>query len=87
MLAERSHRRKDKLGEEAMNHLLAYNDWFERKVKASLAAVERGETIADADVRAWIGQRERCGPRGEPSKDSCNTNSSGEPSAEDREKN
>jgi len=25
----------------------AYNEWFERKVKGSLAAAERGEIVAD----------------------------------------
>jgi predicted transcriptional regulator len=58
-LAERTHRPKDELLEEAVNHLLAYNEWLEEKVKRSLAAVERGETVPDDEVRAWIEQRER----------------------------
>jgi predicted transcriptional regulator len=59
-LAERTHRGKDELLEEAVNHLLAYyNEWFDRKVKDSLAAVKPSETISDEQVRAWVEQRER----------------------------
>jgi predicted transcriptional regulator len=58
-LAERTHRGKEELLDEAVNHLIAYNEWFEHKVKNSLAAVERGETVPDEEVRAWIEQRER----------------------------
>ena len=58
-LAERTHRRKEELLDEAVDHLIAYNEWFERKVKNSLAAAERGETVPDEDVRAWVEQRER----------------------------
>jgi predicted transcriptional regulator len=57
-LSERTHRGKEELLDEAVNHLIAYNDWFERKVKNSLAAAERGETVPDEDVRAWIERRE-----------------------------
>lgn len=58
-LALRTHRGTDELLQEAVDHLLTYNEWFERKVNSSLAAVERGETVSDEDVRAWIEQRER----------------------------
>jgi predicted transcriptional regulator len=58
-LAQRTHRGKDELLEEAVNHLVAYNRWFERKVNSSLAAAERGETVPDEEVLAWIEQRER----------------------------
>ena len=58
-LAERTHRGKEELLDEAVNHLIAYNERFERKVNSSLAATERGETVLDDDVRAWIEQRER----------------------------
>ena len=58
-LAERTHRGKEELLEEAVNHLVAYNEWLDRKVKDSLAGVERGETVSDEDVRAWMEQRER----------------------------
>jgi predicted transcriptional regulator len=58
-LAKRMRRGMDELLEEAVDHLVAYNEWFEHKVKNSLAAVERGETVADAEVLAWLEQRER----------------------------
>jgi predicted transcriptional regulator len=57
-LAERTHRGKDELLEEAVQHLFAYNEWFDHKVKESLAAAERGETVSDEEVRAWIEKRE-----------------------------
>jgi len=58
-LARRTHRGTDKLLEEAVEHLVTYNGWFEHKVTASLAAAERGETVPDEQVRAWLEQRER----------------------------
>jgi len=58
-LAERTHRSKDEALEEALNQALAYNDWFEARVKEGLAAVERGEIVPDEDVLAWIEEREQ----------------------------
>ena len=58
-LAQRIHRDKSELLEEAVNNLLAYNQWFERKVGASQAAADHGEVVADEDVRGWLEQRER----------------------------
>ena len=58
-LAERTHRSKDEALEEALNQALAYNDWFETKVKEGLAAVERGEVVPDEDVLAWIEEGEQ----------------------------
>ena len=58
-LAERTHRGTDELLEEAVEHLVAYNEWFERKVQDSLAVAERGETVSDEEVRAWLEKRER----------------------------
>lgn len=58
-LARRTHRGTDELVEEAVDHLVVYNEWFERKVKASQAAVARGETVPDEEVRAWLEGRER----------------------------
>jgi predicted transcriptional regulator len=57
-LARRTRRDRHDLIEEAVGYLVTYNDWFERKVSDSLAAVERGETIPDGDVRAWLESRE-----------------------------
>ena len=58
-LARRTHRGTDELLEEAVEHLVSYSDWFERKVNDSLAAAERGETVPDEQVRAWLEERER----------------------------
>jgi predicted transcriptional regulator len=44
---------------EAIDHLVAYRDWFERKVSDSRAAVEKGETVPDEQVVAWLERRER----------------------------
>lgn len=57
-LAARTHRGTDELLEEAVDHLVAWNEWFERKVSLSVAATERGETVADDEVRAWVERRE-----------------------------
>jgi predicted transcriptional regulator len=37
---------------------LAYNEWLEAKVSESIAAVERGETVANEEVCGWIERRE-----------------------------
>jgi predicted transcriptional regulator len=59
-LARRSHKGKADLLREAIDQFVAYNDWFERKVRGSMATVEEGETVSDEDVAAWLEQRERC---------------------------
>ena len=58
-LAERTHRSKDEVLEEVLDQALAYNEWFDAKVKEGLAAVERGELIPDEQVLTWIEERER----------------------------
>ena len=58
-LALRTHRGADELLREAVDHLVTYSDWFDQKVKSSKAAVERGETVSDEDVRDWLVRRER----------------------------
>jgi predicted transcriptional regulator len=58
-LARRTRRGADELVEEAIDHLVSYSDWFERKVRDSQAAVARGETVPDEDVRTWLESRER----------------------------
>jgi predicted transcriptional regulator len=60
-LGSRMHISKDEILDEAVDQLLAYNNWLEGKVKESLAAVERGEVVSDEDVLAWIEERERKG--------------------------
>jgi predicted transcriptional regulator len=58
-LAQRTHRDKSELLEEAGNNLVAYNQWFERKVNASQEAADQGDVVADEDVRGWLERRER----------------------------
>ena len=58
-LAQRTHRGTDELLAEAVEHLVTYNEWLERKVKDSMASAERGETVPDEEVHAWLQQRER----------------------------
>ena len=58
-LAQRTHRGTDELLEEAVDHLVAYNDWLVGKVRDSMAAAGRGETVPDEEVRVWLEQRER----------------------------
>lgn len=58
-LAQRTGRGADELIDEAVDHLIAYDDWFQQKVRDGLAAIERGEVVPNEEVRAWIEQRER----------------------------
>jgi predicted transcriptional regulator len=58
-LAKRTSRRTDELLGEAVDYLVSYNDWFERKVKDSMAAAEGSPTIPNEEVAAWLDQRER----------------------------
>jgi predicted transcriptional regulator len=57
-LARRTRRGPEELVEEAVDHLVAYNEWFERKVGESQAALSGGETVPDGTVRAWLESRE-----------------------------
>jgi predicted transcriptional regulator len=56
-LARRTQRGTDELLEEAVDYLVSYNEWFERKVKNSMAASET-KTVPDEKVSAWLEQRE-----------------------------
>jgi predicted transcriptional regulator len=58
-LARRTHRGADELLEEAVDHLVTYHEWFERKVQDSRSAAARGETVPDEEVHSWIERRER----------------------------
>lgn len=58
-LAQRTHRGTDELLGEAVDHLVAYNEWLGRKVEDSLAAAGRGEVVPDEEVSAWLDQKER----------------------------
>jgi len=58
-LARRTGRQPNELLEEAVDHLVAYNEWFERKVKSSMVAAEANQTVPDEEVAAWLARRER----------------------------
>jgi predicted transcriptional regulator len=58
-LAKKTHRAADDLLDEAVDHLLAYNEWFERKVRESQAAVARGEVVSNDAVRDWLENQEK----------------------------
>jgi predicted transcriptional regulator len=58
-LARRTHRDADELLGEAVDNLVAYNEWLERKIRKSMLAAEKDQTVPDEEVRAWIEQRER----------------------------
>jgi predicted transcriptional regulator len=58
-LALRTKRGTDELIEEAVVHLMDYNEWLEQKVGRSSAAAARGEISSDDTVRAWLESRER----------------------------
>lgn len=58
-LALRTRRDAGELLEEAVDHLLTWNDWLEEKVSSSVAAAKRGEITSDDAVRSWLEARER----------------------------
>ncbi len=58
-LARRTHKATDELLGEAVDYLVEYNEWFERKVRGSMDEVERGQTVPDEEVATWLEQRER----------------------------
>ena len=58
-LARRTNRGSDELLEQAVEHLVSYNESLERKVRDSQAAVKRGETLSNDEVRACLESRER----------------------------
>jgi predicted transcriptional regulator len=58
-LARRTQKGTDELLEEAVDYLVAYNDWFERKVRNSISASEKDHTVPDEEVGSWLERRER----------------------------
>jgi predicted transcriptional regulator len=53
-LASSTGRRADELVQEAIDNLLAYNQWFRKEVEIGLAQVRQGELVEDEEVRARI---------------------------------
>ena len=58
-LARRTHRDAEELLGEAVDYLVAYNEWLERKVRKSMVAAEENQTVPDEEVGAWLERRER----------------------------
>lgn len=58
-LARRTRKATDELLGEAVDYLVAYNEWFERKVRKSMVAAEENQTVSDEEVAAWIERRQR----------------------------
>jgi len=58
-LARRTNRGTDELLQEAVDHLVEYNDWLEEKVTSSIAAADSGRIVPDEEVRDWIERKER----------------------------
>ena len=53
-LASSTGRAADELVREAIDNLLAYNEWFREEVEIGLAEVRQGELVEDEEVRARI---------------------------------
>jgi len=57
-LARRTHKGTNELLGEAVDYLVEYNDWFERKVATSMTASE-SQTVPDEEVATWLEHQER----------------------------
>jgi predicted transcriptional regulator len=57
-LARRTHKGTDELLNEAVDYLVEYNAWFERKVRSSMSAAE-SQAVSNEEVGAWLERRER----------------------------
>jgi predicted transcriptional regulator len=53
-LAFATGRGTDELMQEAVENLLAYNNWFKEQVQVGQAQIQRGELLEDEEVRARI---------------------------------
>jgi predicted transcriptional regulator len=58
-LARRTHKATDRLPGEAVDYLVEYNDWFERKVRAGIEDPEGGRAAPNEEDAAWLERRER----------------------------
>ena len=56
-MASAQGRAAETLVQEAVDHLLNYNDWFLREVDKGLAAADRGEFVEHDDIRKMIDRR------------------------------
>jgi predicted transcriptional regulator len=56
-MASAQGRAAETLVQEAVDHLLNYNDWFLREVDKGLAAADRGEFVEHDHIRKRIDRR------------------------------
>ena len=56
-MASAQGRAAETLVQEAVDHLLNYNDWFLREVDKGLAAAEGGEFVEHDEIRKMIDRR------------------------------
>lgn len=56
-MASAQGRAAETLVQEAVDHLLNYNDWFLREVDNGLAAAHRGDFVEHDDIRKMIDRR------------------------------
>jgi predicted transcriptional regulator len=56
-MASAQGRAAEALVQEAVDHLLNYNDWFLREVDKGLVAANRGEFVEHDDIRKMIDRR------------------------------
>jgi predicted transcriptional regulator len=54
IVARRMKRSKSFIAGEAIQEYLAVQDWQDARIREALAAVERGEVIANDDVVEWV---------------------------------
>jgi predicted transcriptional regulator len=53
-LATATGRGTEELVQEAVDRLIAYNNWFKEQVQVGLDQINRGELVEDEEVRAGI---------------------------------
>jgi predicted transcriptional regulator len=63
-LARRTRRGTDELLGQAVDYLVAYNEWFERKVRNSMAAAEGNQSVPDEERGSNVENAAECGSTG-----------------------
>ena len=58
-LALRTRRDTNERLSEAVDFLVEYNEWFDRKITACLEDVEANGAVPDEDMAAWLESRKR----------------------------
>jgi predicted transcriptional regulator len=58
-LAQRTRRDTNERLSEAVDYLVEYNEWFDRKITASLEDVEANGAVPDEDIAVGLESRKR----------------------------